>query len=1450
LQVDANSVGIDAAKGLDGATAGKYDKGAFAPNAIQDYTKTEYVLSTEVVWDANRNGWTKSLIMIPKEKVRRYDNSTGNLWYQKLLQFKAIENLDKDGNVPSAALLQNYWSQNPYDMVNMASHWSVVAVKDNDGNITGYNLVNMLGDVLQYNNGSPYIAGGNVVENSLISTIYSGNLGANIEPATGATNSKWSVSQIPGQEGSFVMGLAGSSLQLGAWKSTANSVFPVYARTDSAYWKRNVTLVQDADPTVASTFSCPSSLLLTEAPIYYVPNYSGSFADENQKLGDTMETINTSDVTFKDGNGSMDRDALTAYLYLNGTYGIKEAVIIGNDLLLGSEEVEWNKTIAAAFTAGAGKDLVFTPLERTDRAAHIAACGYGYTYSTDYVGGDMYKWFVVQNAAGQYLVYDSIAPAATTDIPKTGFTFQTTDVANATPIRLYQPLVGDKLQGNFIIEFNIPRVTYTYTATNKGYTWNNWPGNIYTIINNNGGRAFGKLGDQSNYINAVADYKNATRLTYTFIKGAPTCCPEQYIEPKWMADNRLLNLPVNGQLWDLKEGALGMGFSTSKNEDGKNVSVNEAIASNGISKLTFIYVDSIRSKAWGNHGAGYVYYTAADNKSNQSLAVFYNNRYVDQVDVPLYNIRNSDGLYLTVDTTTYQDATGTGKDVSGVNLVWAKPIARAAKDSDPYKDLSALQLFAISGSQTDTLAGGWYTACMSYVYLPLASYQVDYKTGKVDKSVIVYNTGLGKKGTSSCYTTAPVNDITQAFRVGQYSKVNRNQKNLIVLNANGADRASYIPVAMKWQRQKFLKPDCSYILAQKVNSAGVAGDYYTFNGMTDKADANTLKAHWQISVDPKIDPDLINFTPELKEMYGVPVDTKDKVLKDKYYLIDTFKNANTYIALAGYDKLSFKPVTDTIRISCVCHTLPFFDLEKDGGYNINAVTLAILETPFLDRNITDAVAGEKPTPIYHGKNLIGYQVYLNQLDKTANFKDSKYLTVYKENVRDLTGIGEDECGGGHIIPYYSFSLTDKDGVESFLNVDSYTKVAGQDSVYWTKVSKDSVAKLLDYETYPNFMSRYKFCLPYKLNQDGSRAAEVAYGDGGMTYPPVYIQTLDTARLDVPFLVVAGAATKYVTARKLDDALLPTYRANDMVDNIYTVNYADIDSLKVTSWIFGGPTTAGQIWVPIADIIGRGNEGATKDGQLTDQKLGKGGVSFITESKMDPNYGTFTGIKDAPVLTLTFEGDTTIGSYATKEIWYYRISLDKDKYLTDATGDANVPTYRFNGVDYHLGYFDKPKDFDKNYIRKDSMGIFADTGFKQTFGFRYVTDSSDPNQAFYIVSNADYTAPKNVVETGYRYLAQVNNHLVFVGGTSNAMVFQWGKAADGSYTNLEVVGQGNIFGVKDGIRVTNTTGKVDVYSIDGRLIKSTVLTGSDQTIAAPRGIAIVKAGSEVVKVVVQ
>lgn len=1257
-----------------------------------------------------------------------------------------------------------------------------------------------------------------------------------------------------------------------------NGTGAVGSGANSYYWQRGLQLnvVDNSQFILDDCTPLPNchGLMIKMQPISYVPTY-GPFYPSDKTADNTNGKYNTNDRLFQK------QDSLTAYSFLEGYYDLAEAQAVDNSLKLTYVNMSTNDgtkkaNVARLWATTDTTQLQFIPLsgligaQRSDSIKALATSAGVTDNGIDTLYGEKYKWYIVK-LGDNYLTFDTINVTAKPNRQKVGFVFAPS-LTNATPIRLYQPLVGDKSQNNFLIQFYMPRYTYNPSATvnaNKAIqnTFPDIESSDLTATTPGGLQVcFATLAGQTNYIIGMKAYTGtvpATRFHWS-AQVKPVTCNPNFIDPQWLGAERLLNLPLFNHIWVGNDAVDAWFASYAVGSSTHGIVSNDTVAFPATT-LKHTYVATINDNNVMN---GRVNIPWGFKTGTWTLSGFQTN-----VPVPLYYIQNAEGLYLTVvPSTEMRSDDATASDVSGIRLEWQKKATDTQAFFDNYGYLTqTLQLFAINGCKDDS--DGWYG---KFVYLPLASYKANYKDGSIvqttsgktpEVNAAFFNTALGtgtvvdivrsQQGTDSTVYTS---DVTSCWRVSQWSATQLKYKDLIVFNSknNNVNVVGLVPVEFKLSKAGYQKPWCASYLVQNKNDKTVGslrGTYYTVQGSDSLKGLNTdysLFAHWTINYADPTDTLLATFTPEVQWVYNdsvgstaIPVHS----LKGQYYFVKQL-DVDTYQAIdvSGYNTGDFTPYIDTLKLTCANHDLPFFDLEKDGGFNL-LQQLGVVETPFVDRTLGSVVSTDAttPTPIYDSNNnIIGYQTFMNQV-VGKDINGAEYFNVYKENVRDLTA--------NHIIPYYSFSITKKDAkgndVEYFLNVDLQTT-----AVSWMSISDLQRDTLTAPATYPNDMKNFKFCLPYKQIQDEQgnwKFETVAFNDNdGIThnYNSVYLQTLDTAVTDYPWLVIAGAATKWVSSVNLKEAMLASDASLQPKTttggwNIYTVDYRNINPKAVTSWAFGGKVTKGNLWVPIAEIIDKVD--SAKEGTLTvfDQDNMIGGFNFVTKAPDPATYGILTGKADN--FTLIFKGDTTIGNYQVLPIWYYQIKYN-DLYLTDATTTGTV--YNFQNKNYAVAEFDNLSST-YPYAQYKDEGIFADKGFNQTFGFRYTSDETDADQIFYVVSNADYTQPHATVENGYRYLAQVNNRLIFVTDQADALAFQWGKlGSDGGYTDIQVVGQGGIFGVQGGVKFLNTTGTADIYSIDGRLIKSAVLTGSDQVVPAPRGIAIVKVGSKVVKVVIQ
>jgi len=68
---------------------------------------------------------------------------------------------------------------------------------------------------------------------------------------------------------------------------------------------------------------------------------------------------------------------------------------------------------------------------------------------------------------------------------------------------------------------------------------------------------------------------------------------------------------------------------------------------------------------------------------------------------------------------------------------------------------------------------------------------------------------------------------------------------------------------------------------------------------------------------------------------------------------------------------------------------------------------------------------------------------------------------------------------------------------------------------------------------------------------------------------VYLQTLDTEFNNDPILIVAGAATKFLSPHRLSDVMKTNTPAEIKANGIHTMDYRYVDLSKVTPWLFAG-----------------------------------------------------------------------------------------------------------------------------------------------------------------------------------------------------------------------------------------------------------------------------------------
>jgi hypothetical protein len=571
-------------------------------------------------------------------------------------------------------------------------------------------------------------------------------------------------------------------------------------------------------------------------------------------------------------------------------------------------------------------------------------------------------------------------------------------------------------------------------------------------------------------------------------------------------------------------------------------------------------------------------------------------------------------------------------------------------------------------------------------------------------------------------------------------------------------------------------------------------NYYT---QTEKVNGqlvvpNTaINAHWTVK---SLAGDKWKFLPEVDSIYHQAV-VQGELTKE--YTLLKIKD-DTYELILGQNPYK----RDTIKIEEVTAISPFVNLDAFVG---TSSRITFLESLYEDRNIsyytTDVTQNVSDT-VYNPKGLSSSVRKVTKGDAASY----SWVTVYKSNVRYL---GKDSV---ITVPYYVFAYRNDKDEEYFLSVINDSRVQ------WTLLSKENRDELVAYDANYSAFPNFKFCLPI-LEEDKNEASE------GSKF---YLQTLD-AEISKPYYFVKTSKESGLLDADSVTALLKDPKTYVNLQGIYSLleNYKNLTTFS--SWITITEDVVGSEWLKVASVTADEKE---KAGVITNVDNATAGTISIAPSKESPvNYGILTGIDNPDItLKLAFVDSAKIG-YERIPIWYYNIIKD-NVYLTDAV-DSTKDEYTLK---YSTGEGAAPAKFQYAFFGTKTEN---DTKYQQTFGLKLV----DKTSKFVIVSQA-YGQGK------LRYVGAVRGRLVFVNKQEDALTFQWGQVEDNKYTGIGVVGAAGIYGVTGGVKVVNATGAVAIYSIDGRLIKSSDAVSPDQTIAVPAGIYIVKNGASVVKVLVK
>ncbi|MDR0733099.1 MAG: T9SS type A sorting domain-containing protein [Dysgonamonadaceae bacterium] len=784
-----------------------------------------------------------------------------------------------------------------------------------------------------------------------------------------------------------------------------------------------------------------------------------------------------------------------------------------------------------------------------------------------------------------------------------------------------------------------------------------------------------------------------------------------------------------------------------------------------------------------------------------------NEEFNNSAQIDLFHIRNGSKYLTVLDTTIFANLPTPDSTVTNTQLGWKPKITSSRADA-------LRQAFAIVYDNENDIV----------TFQPVVAYKWKSTGGKASYGKkLHYNKNIGKvdePDLSSLFPCRPSLDQSEIWYITQLSKSGVNQpQRLVIADPTSKVAAGNETVWFKtdvtvngWTGQK-----CGSEQAVAIFNADKTR-HYTAKELVNggSVTAEDIRSHWNIKKTSTIKSgektfDQWVFTPEIDTIYG---NAQWKVLKDTVIAIDL---GSGKIELINKKKLPY--TRDTIRTECVDNAFsPFLNIDI---YADASKQIALVGAAFEDKNISyfrldkDSV---QPVPDAIDSIL---EVFLKQVGNTKS--SYAWVKVYKSNVQYLGGQNKT-----HEVPYYIFSYNAEDK-EYFLKTDT--------SVRWVYLNPSQRETLLDADNWDKTFAPYKFCLPY-LEEASEK---------------VYLQTLDHAQTADYALITSRADT--IAAVKFS-AAVSTATNYTAKEGIYSaIEQYESNMKTISGWIIVGEDLVESNWARINAAVDASD--AFANGVFTEAADGiTEGTTFLAPSseaeggtKDDAvNYGVMTDIGQRVELTLEYTGATKIG-YAKDSIWYYNVIYNDRNgnrlYLTDAK-DSTDAKYEYSyfidnetALNFTYAFF-TPSKVD---YRKE---VYADSAFRQTFALKYTEPVADRKHYYLtIVSSANYKSKLPI----YRYLSRVRERLVFGYGEAEALKLQWGKIADGKYTNIKEVGApAKVYGVAGGVKVPDG-GSISIYTIDGRLVTAKVALPA-QTIAVPAGIYIVRNGEDVTKVIVK
>ncbi|MDR1369505.1 MAG: DUF6383 domain-containing protein [Dysgonamonadaceae bacterium] len=1406
----------------------------------------------------------------------------------------------------------------PYDSINMSAHWRFEAIKEGD-KVVGYNIINELNDTLKYDYDN--LINVDVAKNAYI---------AEKPTVTGEYRTDlWQTVHLNCYEGSFKLRNMGGALSESERPRLANPYLDTLAlgvvdANTNSYWYASTRGRQ------ATGTTNEKSYLQKDVHLH------GNSASAGLKF--TLRAIDYEKSTHSDSGYEPAEDSLCTYLYKQGNYDIVEALSLNLRVDVGNGiDPTFGKNVAKMNVKSAGEPWLF--VEPVYNAENNALSQYQYlippTYTesstvypnvdymftpeqikglktyADYLDYaplteflksegltlDSYKWHYIKNAQGDYLVYDTINTTTGVITQQFGLKFAKVDRNNATPFRFYQPLVGDKQNENFILEFRVNKHDYAINRVGAtptiSYLWDNeyatdnYGINSLLFPGQTSATDAAWLSGGGYVLNAIV-----TTLSDILAGNINSVAPAdllsllQYIQQEHVARTKFAII------------ASGSDLLLSSWNDGhhNNSSVQAAtrfkFSGPDMSDCPRDYVDSkylIDNQFYANP-------TVKANKQNTEanpstdtdkfLGKRADNNYANNNDLSASNLLIT--LADTLKAYTAGDQYNYGGSIGNQDPNRATPAFSGDRKGyisslrQGYSWVSSALVVNDDAARYDRYRHYQNTTDVELYYIQNVANPKLYLT--VDTSSVYSQTMMSTlNGVSGVkliwkerFTTTSQNTTT----VGETADYRPLQMFAIYGCKNGqAPYGNFILIpAASWEVNYTAPQKQTQILANAnigdgtitnefrisdVFISDVAGSNYSIvMPSSENAPQGVTPTEYKFTSDPYFTGDFCHHNFVQSSAVG-----DEKVVVGNF--VHSFTpTATTITAAKDYYDPSMHWEVKKVDGSNNLYTLTPESDKWDGyGEKVSERTQLLDKYYFVKVNDSISEYGGKietfnAIPQYKPLNLVKLTITCIT-EKEGDACVSRFKKFEQDDLLLDWGILESVLTDRYI---YSRGKADGSGysgerADAFLGQAG--GVDGSDKVQYLRIRESNYIdidngqditkhhgvpyyNIIHVVVDPETKLEKEYYLEIKEGTVQFRALteqEVKFITNFEQYP----DEAASLKFCFPYKPVVKDDVENDSTTIGDKAYVNiAIRTMPQHNQVYwlAVNSAASNTTKAVKtaddadvFIFGPNIDGDEEW--IGD--------ASKEGWLKDfsrpsvyvvepsgaEGVNYGLLSFASDVQPDINDGKFA---------FTMVYDTIVNKYAKTKVWFYTIQDQAGNYLTYAPETL--------GSSYHYG------DYTYAYFttKLDGEGSNINGTYKQTFGLQINKAGATSGHGF------PFWVVAQVLSGEYKYLGQYNNRMVFIPSTSaskavaqsKAMTFEIGKVDSGNFTGKpNVDGDGVvIYGVEGAVKVANATGAIELYTIDGRQFKSVVAAGGEQTISAPRGVVIVKVAGKATKVVVK